>query len=474
MEQCDDVIVIGAGLSGLAAATSLLEAGVRSVTVLEAGLQVGGRTRTSTVGGTTVDEGATLVYPQHRHVLRLAQRFGVELFESGAQGRFLYCVGGTAHAFTLGRMGNARLLARPWMRPVLRGAWALLSRWVPLPMSAAAVTDLLGAVRQLDVLAASIPLERPWSAPRARELDQRTIGSWLDDVAPTGSARFFLESLLGYFPRTASLLFVLHFLNTWGGIGPLLAQPTGVLRFTHGAQALSLALADALGDRVVLNSPVDSIDRSARRVRVYANGTEYQADHVIIALGPAGYRGIEFRPALPPSRWWLQDGWQPVHGRKINAVYDKPFWRAAGLSGSALTDRDAAPGVLDASPPDGAVGVLACYATDEAPPADAVADAPRRREEVLATFAELFGAEALHPVHFAEKRWVDEPFHFGCEGGLSVGALTSARELLKTPIGRLHWAGVETADEWMGFMNGAVQAGQRAAQEVLASISPAG
>lgn len=73
----------------------------------------------------------------------------------------------------------------------------------------------------------------------------------------------------------------------------------------------------------------------------------------------------------------------------------------------------------------------------------------------------------LHPQQYSEKRWRDEPFHFGCEGGLSVGALTSARSLLKTPVGRIHWAGVETADEWMGFMEGADQSGFRAAREVI-------
>ncbi|WP_396936761.1 flavin monoamine oxidase family protein, partial [Mycolicibacterium sp.] len=201
-------------------------------------------------------------------------------------------------------------------------------------------------------------------------------------------------------------------------------------------------------------------------VSVHASDTTYDADHVIVAVGPAAYRGLEFRPALPPQRILLQDAWQPVHGRKVNVVYDKPFWRAENLSGSALTDREAAPGVLDASPPDGSHGVLACYSTDGT---TAVQDPESRKAAVLTTFADLFGAQALEPLHYSEKRWIDEPFHLGCEGGLSVGALTAARETLKEPVGRLHWAGVETADEWLGFMDGAVQAGQRAASEVIRS-----
>ncbi|MGV9801337.1 flavin monoamine oxidase family protein [Mycobacterium sp. NPDC003449] len=469
MQMLGDVIVVGAGLSGLAAATTLVDAGFASVTVLEAGPRVGGRTRTGKAGDTAIDDGATLVYPQHQHVLGLAERFGVDVFESGTQGRFQYLFDGTARTLTVGRTGNTRLLTAPSVRPVVRGALRLIERWVPLPMPAGDIVDLLGAIRELDVLAASVPAEHPWSAPRSRELDQRTIESWLGEVVRPGPARHFLESFFGYFRPTTSLLFVLHVFNTWGGIGSLLTTQTGVLRFAHGAQSLPLALAAALGDRVILDSPVDTIDQSAKRVSVHACGTVYEADHVIVAIGPAAYRGIEFRPALPTPRIRLQDAWQPVHGRKLNVVYDKPFWRAAGLSGSALTDRDAAPGVLDASPPDGSVGVLACYSTDDTFDTDATEHPSRRKDAVLATFADLFGAEALSPLHYSEKRWVDEPFHFGCEGGLCVGALTSARELLKAPVGRLRWAGVETADEWIGFMDGAVQAGQRAAREVIRS-----
>ncbi|OCB11224.1 hypothetical protein A5717_21245 [Mycolicibacterium porcinum] len=460
MKERDDVIVIGAGLSGLAAATTLADEGFATVTVLEAGPQVGGRTRTGSVGDTAIDEGATLIYPQHRHVRELAERFGIELFESGTKGRFQYLLDGHARSFSFGRMGNMRLL----MHPLVRGVLTVISRWLPSPIPATDMGDLLRAIRELDVLARSVPLERPWSAPQAHQLDQRTVESWVDEMVRPGPARNFLESLFGYFQPTTSLLFVLHVFNTWGGIGSLLTNQTGVLRFAHGAQSLSLRLAAGLGDRVILDSPVDAIDQSAQRVRVHACGNVYEADRVIVAVSPAGYRGIEFRPALPPQRTRLLDAWQPVHGRKVNVVYDQPFWRAAGLSGSALTDRDCAPGVLDASPPDGSAGVLACYATDDA----AVAHDPASRKvAVLATFADLFGPKALNPLHYSEKRWVDEPYHFGCEGGLSVGALTSARSLPKAPVGRLHWAGVETADEWIGFMDGAVQAGQRAAREVI-------
>ncbi len=168
MQGRSDVVVIGAGLSGLAAAIKLVDAGVETVTVLEAGPRVGGRTLNGAAGGTTLDEGATLVYPEHRYVLGLAERFGVEVFESGGQGRFLYSFDGTARTFTFGRTRGVGLLTAPLLRPVVRGVLALLSRWKALPMPAGDIIELLSAIRQLDGLAASVPKADPWSAPQRR------------------------------------------------------------------------------------------------------------------------------------------------------------------------------------------------------------------------------------------------------------------------------------------------------------------
>lgn len=285
-----------------------------------------------------------------------------------------------------------------------------------------------------------------------------------DEVASRQARRLFESSLAGYLPPSTSLLYALHFLNTWGGVGSLLAGQARIFRFTGGAQALATALAESIVDRVILACPVREITWQPEGVVVRGGETEFQAEHVIVAVTPSGLRNVRFDPELPADRTALHDSWQPVHGRKINVVYDEPFWRQAGLSGSALADLGAVPGVIDVSPPSGEVGILATYVTvDEAEEDPAV-----RRRVVLAAFADMFGPRALEPRAYVEKNWAEEPFTYGCEGGLTTGALTTARRLMKTPVGRVHWAGVETADAWMGFMNGAVQAGERAADEVLA------
>lgn len=461
-----DVVVIGAGLSGLAAARRLVDGG-QSVVVLEAKPRVGGRTRNGRAGAVILDEGASLVYPVHQNVFRLAAAHGVELFEGSFDGRFLFYADGLAHTFQFGSTRGMKLLGNPALRPLLRVALGLAARWKQLPMRPDDLLDLVRAIRRLDELAATVPPHAPWTAPDAVELDRRTMGSWLAAEVPSAQARrLFESSFAGYFPASVSLLFALHFLNTWGGVGSLLSgQQTKIFRFADGAQALARAIAASLGERVILDSPVQEIAWQGRDVVVRSAAAEFDAKRVIMAITPSGVRNVRFDPELPIDRTVLHDSWQPVHGRKINVVYPQPFWREAGLSGSALGDLDAIPGVTDVSPPDGSIGILASYVTVN----EAEDDADGRREAVLAAYARLFGPPALEPVAYVEKNWADEPYAFGCEGGLTTGALTTARRLPKAPVGRLHWAGVETADTWMGFMSGAIQAGERAADEVLAA-----
>ncbi|MBF6330305.1 flavin monoamine oxidase family protein [Nocardia transvalensis] len=458
-----DVVVVGAGLSGLAAARRLTDRGL-SVAVLEAGPRVGGRTLTGRAGDVLVDEGATLVYPAHHNVFRLARVLGVDMFESSVDGRFLLYTDGAAHSFRFGNSRGMKLFGIPALRPLLRITLRLAARWTTLPLPPDAIIQLLHVISALDELAATVPPEAPWTAPEADDLDRRTFGSWLREQMPAPQARRLFEAnVAGYLPESTSLLYALHFLRTWDGVGNLVAGPARLYRFRGGAQELPRALAAALGDRVTLASPVREIAQHPTGVVVRCADTEFVANRVIVAIGPSGVRDLHFDPPLPADRVTLQNAWQPVHGRKINIVYSEPFWRRSGRSGAALTDLDAVPGLLDASPPDGRAGVLAGYLPADRGPTDPA----ERRRTVLAVCAALFGPRAATPLHYLEKNWQDEPYAHGCEGGLATGALTTARRLPKTPVGRIHWAGVETADTWQGFLSGAIQAGERAADEVL-------
>jgi len=76
--------------------------------------------------------------------------------------------------------------------------------------------------------------------------------------------------------------------------------------------------------------------------------------------------------------------------------------------------------------------------------------------------------EMRHPVNYVEKNWADEEYSGGCYvSHFPPGILTSLGDAIRQPTGRVFYAGTETATYWSGYMEGAIQAGERAAREVL-------
>ena len=101
----------------------------------------------------------------------------------------------------------------------------------------------------------------------------------------------------------------------------------------------------------------------------------------------------------------------------------------------------------------------------------AVMSPAARRAAVLGQYAEFFGRQARQPRQFLETNWSAEPWTRGCPVGIpSPGTLLAYGPRLRQPVGRIHWAGTETATYWNGYMDGAVSSGERAAAEVLAKL----
>jgi monoamine oxidase len=153
---------------------------------------------------------------------------------------------------------------------------------------------------------------------------------------------------------------------------------------------------------------------------------------------------------------------------KCDAVYERPFWRDAGLSGSALSDRGATRTVFDNSPADGSPGVLLAFVGGATLRTYDAMSADDRRRNVLAGFAEMFGAQALDPIEYTEHDWTTERWTGG--GPVPImgpGTLSTFGSAIREPFHRVHWAGTETSTYWTGYMDGAVRAGERAAGEIL-------
>jgi monoamine oxidase len=158
---------------------------------------------------------------------------------------------------------------------------------------------------------------------------------------------------------------------------------------------------------------------------------------------------------------------------KVSAVYERPFWRDAGLSGSVLDLDGPFHHCLDGSSPDAEVGVLVSFLAADA--AREMSDAALgagasglRRARFLERAESWFGAAAAEPLHYRDLDWSAVPtVGGGYSGVMAPGAWAEAGPGLTAPVGCLHWAGSETASAWTGYVEGAVSSGRRAAAEIL-------
>lgn len=248
-------------------------------------------------------------------------------------------------------------------------------------------------------------------------------------------------------------------------------------RFVAGAQSVALATARHLGERVVTDMPVLRIVQTDDAVEVHtATEGMVRAQRVVVAMPPAAAARVEYRPVLPIARQrWIERS--PMGDvAKIHAVYETPFWRPAGLSGQATLYGDPSVGVVfDNSPDDRSTGVLVSFVYGGRLHLWAGLPAAERRHDVLRTLATLFGDLALTPADYVEKIWPSDPWaHGGYAANPAPGVWAEhGRTGWRDPVGRIHWAGTETASVWNGYIDGAIASGRRAAREVLVALGAA-
>jgi monoamine oxidase len=443
-----DVVVVGAGLAGLAAARRLVDAGAE-VMVLEARDRVGGRTLTlPAADGTPIDHGGQWIGPTQNRIAALADSVGVTTYPSYERGLNTEFRDGRAHRYG-GRLPDGGD-----------------------PVTAVAIGQ---SIRELDAMASQVPLEAPWTADQALAWDSQTVETWLQARVAAERARTWLRAAirgtLAAEPRDLSLLHTLFVIRSAGGIAPLIATGGGAQerRFHQGAQTLSIRLAETLGGRVVLGAPALVVRHGEGGVVIEANGRAVAAGRAILAVPPAIAGRISYRPALPGWRNQLTQRVPMGSVIKVHAVYEEPFWRQEGLSGLAVSDSGPVRIVYDNSPEDGSPGVLVGFIEGEQARTWARRNPADRRAGILACLADYFGDRAGRPRELLERSWAEEEYSGGCYAGyFPPGVWTSFGQALREPIGRLHWAGTETATVWSSYMEGAVQSGQRAADEVLA------
>jgi monoamine oxidase len=243
-------------------------------------------------------------------------------------------------------------------------------------------------------------------------------------------------------------------------------------RIVGGSIRISEAMAQGLGDRVHLDSPVRRIQQEGDRVSVTTRGgTSFVAQRAIVTLPPTLAGRLEYDPVLPSWRDQLTQRLPAGSVIKLYAVYDQPFWRDDGLTGQAASDRGPVKVTFDNSPPGGSPGVLMGFMEANDGRAAARLTPEARRAVAVDCFVRYFGPRAADPREYIERDWMAEEFSRGCYGAhFTPGVWGDFGAALAEPVGRLHWAGAECSPVWNGYMEGAVRSGERSAEDVLAAL----
>jgi len=435
-----DVVVVGAGLAGLAAARDL-EAGGAQVTVLEARARVGGRVeQVELADGRLVQLGGEVVGDAHTSYLGLVEELGLTLTASyvAEPGELTRQVAGLAD------------------RSVDVGDWP---SWCT-PADRASYADVEAA---LEKVLASIDPDDPWSCPDLGRLDRLSVGDWLREVGASPGVLRLWElvhlSLSDGSVERQSLFAYARKIVVGGTSGSYDVEQWENLRVAEGSATVALRMASALRD-VRLSTPVRRVAIGPRgSVVTTHDGERLRADAVVLAVpaGPARDLDIE---GVSEARLTSLRRQRHAWAAKFVAAYDEPFWRARGQNALAESE-----GVLGSTWPQ-QDGVLSALVPPERYAAFAAADPATRTREALAQVAELFGPEATTPVQTWTRLWGTDPWTQGyvttwCPGDVeAVGPLHGTHEPPFYVCG---------SDQWVaGYMEGAVRTGRGAAAAALA------
>lgn len=444
-----DVVVIGAGLAGLSAARDLLKQNL-DVVLLEARDRVGGRTHSLVEsGGTLVEHGGQWVGPTQDRVLALIDELGLETFTQFSDGENLQF----SHGQFLRYHG-----AIPTGDPVQ-------------------AADLVDAMVELTTKAMELDPAAPWHHPDAAFLDSMTVETWISGQAYCDGAKDWIRTLCRALfpaePGEISLLHALFYFRSGGGVEKMIgtinsAQET---RISLGAQEISNRLAQQLGARLRLSSPVTRIEHNENGATVHYEHGSIVAKRVIVAIPLVLAGRIRYAPPMSGVRDQLTQRSFMGSVLKVHVVYERPFWRESGLSGHVTSDTGMVQITFDQSHPDRSEGVIVGFMDSHLGRVATQMTYEQRREVVISDLVKLLGAEAANPTAYYEKAWIDEEYSRGAYVGMMTpGTWSTLGPLLREPVGVIHWAGTETAVIWNGYMDGAIRSGEDAAIAVLSSL----
>jgi monoamine oxidase len=434
------VLVAGAGLAGLAAAHDLRAMGA-DVTVIDARDRIGGRVwtiRNGFAGKQHAEAGGDLIDEAQHEIRHLSAELGLTLTRILRGGFTSVRSDGSGRPQIVGREST-----RGWNR----------------------LAEALGPLTRRYRLA-----EQRWDSPIAADIAKRSVAHWLDDIGADEELRTTAAGLRGFFLADPEELSLIALVDQFASTD--MPPPGAVYRIDGGNDQLAAALAAPLGDRLHLSTELIAVSHRGRGIRANVrNGrtvSAITADYLLFTLPAPVLRRIPITPALPAQQHDALARLKYGHATKTLLQFSRRFWRLPGRSrafGSPLAFGSVWDGNEEQRGPAGILTLLAGGgASDATQTLVAKAGMPgliRELDWLGSTHGELAGSRQVV--------WESDPWARGGYAYFDPAFDPALRPWLARPFGRLFFAGEHTSIKWQGYMNGAIESGRRAAEEIAAS-----
>lgn len=468
---CADVIVIGAGLSGLQAAVDIQSFGFTCL-VLEARSRVGGKTWSaqSEQSSVKVELGAAWTNSENQpRVLALARELGIEMITQNimgsirieGHGQFAY---GQLPCVSISRYSGQ--------------VTKLMNDEIPDDDQAAYAK----VINEFESLCHTVPLAD--LSKSLASFGTQSTDSLALSLGATSLVRQFVNlwtcAMLGLASTDVPAVYFLHYCHSGGGLMRMRSDDVGGgqhLRFRSGTQSLSVGLAGKLRKgSLVMGAAVERIEQtiSSGCTVTTRDGRTFLCKKVISSVPSTLLKDVATSPAFSADKQWLISQSSLGFYAKVYLIYDSPWWRELGLCGLSQGFSGPVSLTRDTSSEDDEFYALTCFVVGESGKTWAANPSREARiDNILSHVDRIYGRSCPKPKSVIEQNWKDEEFSQGAPCPVVAGcALQSLGRDQWRPEGHLHFAGTEMSTVWKGYMEGALTSGAAVADEVLDALRP--